>query len=249
MRTLSAFVLAAGVAAARPVNLDALREAAARTRAQIAERLDEHDRGLRARVRTLYKLSAFGDLPNWVDPAARADALRRRGAARRVILRDLEERRLLRAELDAVDGDLTRIARDEARAQEMAAAPVPEGSLVRPVPGDVVASFGPYTDEHTHVRLLRRGVELGVHTPEVVAAASGQVLFAAAARGMGVIVIIDHGQGVVSITGGLASTPLARGDLVAAAEPIGRAAGPRITFEVRRGGRPVDPFPLLRARR
>ena len=48
---------------------------------------------------------------------------------RNLILRDLEERRLLRAELTAVDGDLARIDHDEARARELAAAPVPEGSL------------------------------------------------------------------------------------------------------------------------
>src|SRR5262249_51340679 len=184
------------------------------------------------------KMPRFGGRPNWVGPGARADARRRRGAARRVILRDLEERRLLRAELTAVDGDLARIDRDEARAREMAAAPVPEGSLVRPVPCDVVASFGRYDDEHTHVRLFRRGVALCVHTPEVVAAAPGQVLYAAAVRGMGLVVILDHGQGVVTVTGGLASTALERGDLVAAADPVGRAAGPRIYFEVRRGGRP-----------
>jgi septal ring factor EnvC (AmiA/AmiB activator) len=244
-------LVCASLAAAAPPSLAPLRAAAERSREQITAKLDSGEHTLRARVRALYKLWAFGDLPLWVDgvdETARAEALRRRGAARRVIMRDLEERKLLRAELAAIDANLARLDGEAARAREAAATPLPEGSLMRPVAGDVVASFGMLRDERTHVRLLRRGVELGVRTPYVVAAANGQVTYAGPAVGLGIVVIVDHGGGVVSVTGGLASAQFARGDLVAAGDPIGRAAGTRIPFEVRRGGRPVDPFPLLAAK-
>lgn len=239
---------AAAAAAPPPPGNEPLRAVAERTRAQIAERLAAGERGLRERVRALYKLSAFGDLPLWVDEDARGEALVRRGAARRVILRDLEERAALRVELAAVDADLARLDAAAARAREAAAVPIPEGSLVRPVRGDVVASFGTLRDEKTHVRLLRRGVELGARAPEVVAAATGQVLYAGPVAGLGLAVIVDHGGGLQTITAGLGTTAMARGDLVAAGAAIGRAAGPRVYFEVRRGGRPVDPFPLLGAK-
>ncbi len=134
------FALAAAATASAPAkDFESLRAAAERTRAQLGDKLAAQERGLRDRVRTLYKLSAFGDLPLWVDDASRAQALFRRGAARRIILRDLEERRLLRAELAAIDADLARIDAEAARARELAARPLRDGSLLRPVEGDVVA--------------------------------------------------------------------------------------------------------------
>jgi septal ring factor EnvC (AmiA/AmiB activator) len=223
--------------------------AARRARGVLAQKLDDKESHLHARVRALYKLSAFGDLPLWVDEGERSAALARRGAARRVILRDLEERKILRAEVAAADADVARLERDAETARFLAAMPVPDGSLARPARGNVVASFGIYTDADTHVRLFRRGVELHAPTPEVVAAASGQVTFAGPLAGLGTVVLVDHGQGVVTVTAGLAEAAVARGDLVAAGDPVGRAASGRIYFEVRRGGRPVDPFPLLRAAR
>jgi septal ring factor EnvC (AmiA/AmiB activator) len=203
----------------------------------------------RARVRTLYKLEAFGDLPFWVNDGARADALATRGAARRVILRDLEERKILRAEAEAARADVTRLesAADKAR---FAAAQAPrDGFFARPVDGDVVASFGSYNDERTHLRLVRRGIELHARSREVVAAAAGQVRWVGGLRGLGTVVVIDHGQGLVSVTSGLADPSVQVGDLVAGGDAIGRAAGQRVGFEVRRGGRAIDPFPLLGARR
>jgi septal ring factor EnvC (AmiA/AmiB activator) len=164
-----------------------------------------------------------------------------------VILRDLEERKILRGELESANADVARLEHDAETARFLAAMPVLDGSLARPVAGNVVASFGIYNDEHTHVRLVRRGVELHAPTPEVVAAAPGQVTYAGPLAGLGTVVVVDHGQGVVTVTAWLARATVARGDLVAAGDPVGRAAGSRIYFEVRRGGRPVDPFPLLRA--
>lgn len=236
----------AAVARAAPLDLGEQRAVAARTRDQIAAKLEEQDRGLRERVRLLYKLSAHGDLALWVDESARHDALLRRGAARRLILRDLEERHALRAEFASVDHDLERL--DEA-ARRADARPLHDHILVRPTRGDVVASFGPYKDERTHVRLQRRGIEMAAGSGEVVAAGAGTVSFAGPLRGLGLVVVVDHGQGLLTITTGLGAVRVGRGDRVAAGEPVGRAAGPRIGFEARHGGRVVDPYPLLAAKR
>jgi murein DD-endopeptidase MepM/ murein hydrolase activator NlpD len=245
MRKLSLVVLALLAPAALA---DSMRATAERTRGLIVDRLAAHDRGLRERVRTLYKLTAFGDLPLWVDDRARSDELALRGAARRVILRDLEERRLLQAEVAAIDGDLARLAAAEARARVLAAAPIAAGSLRNPVGGEIVARFGPHRDAASGARLVRRGVQLAARARDAVAAASGQVTFAGPLRGLGTVVVVDHGQGVLTITSGLSSARVARGDLVDAGAPLGRPAGPRVGFEVRRGGQPVDPAPLLGAR-
>jgi murein DD-endopeptidase MepM/ murein hydrolase activator NlpD len=229
-------------------DLEGRRDAAARARAQVDERLAAHDRGLRARVRALYKVSAFGDLPHWVDEHARDGTLHRRGAARRVILRDLEERRLLRAELAALDADLARLDRDAARAADLRFPRPRPGSMRAPSAGVIVAPPGVYRDGRTHLRLLRRGVELATSPRPIVAAAAGQVLHAGPVQGLGIAVIIDHGQGVVSVTGRLASTTARRGDRLISGEPVGRAAGPTVSFEVRLGGRPIDPVPLFAPR-
>lgn len=251
----------AAPSAPAPSAFDAQLTAARRTEAQLARKLDDGETTLRSRIRTLYKLTASGDLPFWVDETARGTALATRGAARRVILRDLEERRILRAEHSAAQADVARLHADAARAAFTAAQAPRDGSFLRPVEGDVVASFGSYNDERTHARLVRRGVELHARSPEVIAAAAGQVRWVGPLRSLGIVVIVDHGQGLVSVTSGLAEAAVHAGDLVAAGEPVGRAASsramarpvprpvPRIGFEVRRGGIPVDPFPLLGARR
>lgn len=249
--SLALAVLATAHAAPQPSAYDAELAAARRTETQLARKLDDGETTLRSRIRTLYKLTASGDLPFWVDEAARGTALATRGAARRVILRDLEERKILRAEWSAAQADVARLQADAARAAFTAAQAPRDGSFMRPVEGDVVASFGSYNDERTHARLVRRGVELHARSPEVVASAAGQVRWVGPLRSLGVVVVVDHGQGLVSVTTGLSEAAVRAGDIVAAGEPVGRAASsrPRIGFEVRRGGIPVDPFPLLGARR
>jgi len=245
---VGALLAGAAIAAPQP-GYDDLIAAAERAEGQLQAKLDAHEASLRARVRTLYKLEAFGDLPFWVDAGARGDALATRGAARRLILRDLEERRILRVELAAAHDDVGRLQAAAERARYAAAQAPRDGSFVRPVAGDVVASFGSYSDESTHLRLVRRGVELHAADREVVAAAGGQVRWVGPLRGLGTVVIVDHGQGLTSVTSGLADARVGAGDLVTAGEPIGRADKGRVGFEVRRGGRPIDPFPLLAARR
>ena len=65
-------------------------------------------------------------------------------------------------------------------------------------------------------------------------------------RGYGAIVIVDHGDGYVSLVTGLASTSARVGDTVDA----GQSARPRagtdgVTVELRQRGRPVDLTTLI----
>ena len=240
---------ATAMAAAAPSGYDEEIAAARRAESQLQTKVDEHDATLRGRVRTLYKLQAFGDLPFWVDDGARAEALATRGAARRVILRDLEERKILRSELEAARADVGRLESGAEHARFVAAQAPRDGFFIRPVDGDVVASFGSYNDERTHLHLVRRGVELHARSRDVVVAAAGQVRWVGPLRGLGTVVIVDHGQGLVSVTSGVADPQVHVGDLVAGGDALGRSAGARVGFEVRRGGRAIDPFPLLAPRR
>ncbi|HWW20029.1 MAG TPA: peptidoglycan DD-metalloendopeptidase family protein, partial [Steroidobacteraceae bacterium] len=70
--------------------------------------------------------------------------------------------------------------------------------------------------------------------------------------GLGLLVIIDHGEGYMSLYGHndrllkAAGDPVAGGEAVAAAGDTGGRASPELYFEIRRAGKPVDPTPWFR---
>ena len=69
------------------------------------------------------------------------------------------------------------------------------------------------------------------------------------------VVVIDHGNGWQSAYGHLSRITVAKGDTVTDGERIGlggqggEAERPELHFEIRHGGEPVDPAPLLRLER
>ncbi len=85
------------------------------------------------------------------------------------------------------------------------------------------------------------------------AAAAGRALVAWSPGGYGLHLVVVHGGGIATLYGHLESTAVSEGELVEAGQQIGRvgstglSTGPHLHFEVRRGGRPVDPTPLLPA--
>jgi septal ring factor EnvC (AmiA/AmiB activator) len=82
----------------------------------------------------------------------------------------------------------------------------------------------------------------------VVAPAGGVVRFARPFRHYGTIVIIDHGSTWSTLVTGLSAAAVSPGERVSAGAALGAAAvgdEPRVTVELRRGGRPVDITALL----
>jgi len=130
--------------------------------------------------------------------------------------------------------------------------------LVRPVRGRVVGRFGPYRDKVLRVEAERAGIELAARPGEVVrAVAAGKVVFTGEIPGFGLVAVIDHGDGFLSVTGRLMGLVVAPEAQVAAGGPLGRAApkteddglGTTVYLELRHGTRPIDPAPLLARRR
>lgn len=113
-----------------------------------------------------------------------------------------------------------------------------------PVIGEVVAGLGAMSPDGVRARGLTVAVAPGALA---VAPTRGRVAFAGQFRGYGNIVIIDHGDGWTTLITGLERLDVAVGDSVTQGAPLGRAGGgrPRITVELRRGGRPVDITPLV----
>ncbi|RDI97304.1 peptidase M23 [Dyella solisilvae] len=81
---------------------------------------------------------------------------------------------------------------------------------------------------------------------EVHAVAAGRVVYAAFLRGYGMLVIVSHGNGWLSMYGNNESLLRGVGDQVAAGEVVGTASAPTgvntgVYFELRQNNKPVDP--------
>ncbi len=124
------------------------------------------------------------------------------------------------------------------------------GKLAWPVSGKVVARFGDARAGGVHWDGLVVATERG--TP-VKAVCQGRVIYADWLPGLGLLAIVDHGDGYLSLYGHndrlykAAGERVAAGDTIAAAGDSGGSSRPELYFEIRKGGKPVDPRPWFRA--
>jgi len=89
---------------------------------------------------------------------------------------------------------------------------------------------------------------------EVHAVARGRVIYAGFLRGYGMLIIVNHGHGWMSMYGNNETLLHGVGDEVQPGEAIGTASAPTgintgVYFELRKGGHPVDPRSWLSQRR
>lgn len=125
------------------------------------------------------------------------------------------------------------------------------GQLAWPVAGRIAARFG-----QTRAGGLRwEGVVVAADRGAPVRAVyRGRIVYADWLAGLGLLVILDHGNGYLSLYGHNDQIYRKVGDSVAAGDPIaavgdtGGRTDPELYFEIRRGGRPVDPQPWFRTR-
>lgn len=130
----------------------------------------------------------------------------------------------------------------------MAAAPT-----MWPVEGPVTGSFGERIDPFNGEGAFHTGVDISTaYGQAVIAPADGVVVFAAPAVGYGRLVILEHGHGISTRYGHLASFTIAigqsvrRGDVIGYVGRSGRSTGPHLHYEVRIQGVPVNPHKYLR---
>ena len=127
-----------------------------------------------------------------------------------------------------------------------------KGRLLWPVPGKLRVGFG--TSRHGELGTLIEShgfdIEAAAGTP-VNAAASGKVIFANSLRGYGKLIIVDHGRKYYTLYAHMARFTKQVGDPVAAAEVIaysGYEGRDAVYFEIRQGGKPLDPGDWLKPR-
>lgn len=130
------------------------------------------------------------------------------------------------------------------------AAPIQVGGLGWPLSGNLVARFGGTLPDGRRSSGLLIAAAAG--TP-VRAVADGRVVFAEWMSGYGLICIVDHGNGSMSLYAyndallRNVGDGVHRGDPVASVGNSGGQGRPALYFELRRNGSPVDPAAWLRA--
>jgi len=124
------------------------------------------------------------------------------------------------------------------------------GKLSWPVAGKLIASFG-----QTRAGGVKwDGVLLaGSQGTAVRAVYHGRVVFADWLSGLGLLTIIDHGDGYLSLYGHNerlykeVGERVTAGDTIATVGDSGGRSTPALYFEIRKAGRPIDPRPWFKS--
>jgi len=124
------------------------------------------------------------------------------------------------------------------------------GKLAWPVGGRLVARFG----EPRAGGVKWDGVLVATERGAPVRAVyGGRVIYADWLPGLGLLTIVDHGEGYMSLYGHNERLYKAAGERVSAGEALGVAGDsggsnrPELYFEIRKGGKAVDPRPWFKA--
>ncbi len=125
-----------------------------------------------------------------------------------------------------------------------------KGTLLPPVTAPVTFGYGPRKQDGSMSYVRHTGLTWKVPTgTPVKCVASGLVVFAGRFEGYGNMVIVDHGQEYHSLYAHLNSLDVEvgqavkRGGLIGKSGETGSFEGPKLYFELRKDGQPIDPTP------
>ncbi|RAO76655.1 murein hydrolase activator EnvC family protein [Dyella jiangningensis] len=157
------------------------------------------------------------------------------------------------ASLNQLVDKLQKAIEEAAREAERAAAKANAGS-VAPPPGKGLVNIRGNLPWPASGAVNSYGNGVLIKAPggsEVRAVSSGKVVYAAFLRGYGMLVILSHGNGWLSMYGNNETLLHGVGDQVAAGEAVGTASAPTgvntgVYFELRQNNKPVDPRTWLR---
>ncbi len=164
----------------------------------------------------------------------------------------LESLQADREQLEALIEEINRIVVDIPAPEDAVPFDQARGDMPWPLEGRPVNRF---RESYSDGNLRRRGIiiEADPGTP-VRAIHQGRVVFADWLRGSGLLVVVDHRDGYISLYAHNGALDKRSGDWVNRGEPLataGNNAGmdtPGVYFEIRHGGDPLDPAGWLQAR-
>jgi murein DD-endopeptidase MepM/ murein hydrolase activator NlpD len=125
------------------------------------------------------------------------------------------------------------------------------GEFTWPVPSSsyITSSYGNRLHPTLKVWKFHTGIDIGASSgKDIVAAASGKVIFSGWYGGYGNFIMVDHGGGIVTCYGHASKLVSKKGDIVKRGQVIakigstGRSTGPHLHFEVRKNGDYVNPM-------
>jgi len=132
------------------------------------------------------------------------------------------------------------------------------GAMTWPVPGyhQITSPFGWRMHPVLHKRIFHAGIDIsggGINGKPILAAGGGTVIAAGSRGGYGNVVMIDHGNGVVTVyghqqNGGIrvsVGQRVKRGQRIGTVGSTGMSTGPHLHFEVRVNGSAVNPLNYL----
>jgi len=212
---------------------------------QVAQReqLAQLERDRKSRAQVVSQLDA-----RYRDRAQREQALGRDAKGLERLLAQLRAAAAREAQRKAVAHDTPARARPPALAN---AAPLQVGGLGWPVSGALLAGFGGTLPDGG----TSQGVLIAAPTGTTVrAVADGRVVFSDWMNGYGLILIVDHGNGTMSLYAHNEALLRDTGDAVKRGDPLasvgnsGAPGKPALYFELRRDGHPTDPVGWLQKR-
>jgi murein hydrolase activator len=182
-------------------------------------------------------------------------ARRQRGRVLASLEKQSDDRNATLKRLQQQQNQLERLLRDLSKAIEVApydpndAFAKLRGKLSWPVSGHVETGFG----DTIAGGLRSNGIVIAADRGKpVTAVQEGRVVYADWLPGRGLLIIIDHGNGYMSLYGHneqlfkQAGATVKAGDTIAAAGDSGGRSQSGLYFEIRRAGKPVDPRPWFR---
>jgi septal ring factor EnvC (AmiA/AmiB activator) len=122
-----------------------------------------------------------------------------------------------------------------------------------PVQGQIIRVYGITRDKNTGAKWVSNGLHIRARlgTP-LSAPGDGEIVFVGWLRGFGQLVILDHGDGIHSLLGHLSRAIVEVGEIVSRGQTIGFTGdtgsfdGPKLYFELRSRGKPLNPLRYLK---
>ncbi len=129
------------------------------------------------------------------------------------------------------------------------------GTLLWPTDGQVVSYFGRQKHPTFNTYIQRKGIEIrAAEGSNIRSVLAGQVVYADWLKGYGLVIIVDHANGVFSLYAHASKILTSVGSKIEAGAAIGETGDTGMTgentlyFELREGAEPVDPLVWLSKR-